>query len=79
MAEEEAKEEEEIERLGFGTQMALSRGRELMVVGLEVIVVGVVVVRVEEESLADSIILVIESPMLAIPRRIWSPLSTVGS
>lgn len=37
------------------------------------------VVRVEEESLADWRILVIESPMLAISRRILSPLSTVGS
>lgn len=79
MAEEEEKEEEEIERLGFGTQMALSSGRELIVVGVEVILLGVGVVRVEDESLADSRILVIESPMLAISRMILSPLSTVGS
>lgn len=46
-----------------------------------VVVVAVVgpVRRREEESLADSRILVIESPMLAMARRILSPLSTVGS
>lgn len=51
---------------------------------MEAVVVVVVVVvgprrREEEESLADSRILVIESPMLAMARRMLSPLSTVGS
>ena len=66
-------------RLGFGPQMALSRERELVVVGPAVVVVGVGVVRRDEDSLADSKILVIESPMLAMARRVLSPLSTVGS
>ena len=75
----EMEEEEESERLGFGPQMALSRERELVVVGAAVVVVGVGVVRRDEDSLADSKILVIESPMLAMARRVLSPLSTVGS
>ena len=81
--EKEEKEEEEIERLGFGPQMALSRERESGIVGaavvVAVVVAGVGSVKREEESLADSRILVIESPMLAMARRVLSPLSTVGS
>lgn len=65
------------------------RERESAVVGVEVVaeaaavVVVVVVVRsvrlVRRESLADWRILVIESPVLVIARRVLSPLSTVGS
>ena len=77
--EKEEKEEEDIERLGFGPQMAISRERESVIVGAAVGVVGIGAVKREEESLADSRILVIESPMLAMARRVLSPLSTVGS
>lgn len=66
--------------MGEGEEMG-EREEEGRVAAVAVVVVVAVVrpVRREEESLADSRILVIESPMLVMARRILSPLSTVGS
>lgn len=74
MGEKEGEEMEERE----GEEM-WGREEEERVGAFVVVVVVGPRRREEEESLADSRILVIESPMLAMARRMLSPLSTVGS
>lgn len=81
--DDEEEEDEEEERWGSDTKMARLSGRVFLGCEVELalaLALGVVgVVRREEASLADSKILVIESPISASARSVLSALSRVGT